>query len=184
MSQTAFDASGFLRFDLESGRIRSAMEEDLTLVPRRLLGLLTPGERLVAAGREWGRLHGEGLAREKREAPIEVLADSLGGLLAMAGMGRVSVEIRGDALLLRAAPPADSTPETAAASRDLMAGFIAGFLTGIDPAGFDVLTLSGDSGEQLFWAGGPRAVARVRGWMTEGMEPLAALDRLSRGGAP
>jgi hypothetical protein len=186
MSQTAFDASGFVRFDLASGRIRSAADETLALVPRRLLDLLAPGGTLVAAARDWGRVHGERLAAAARKpgdpAPIEALADALGGVLAVAGLGRVTVETRGDALLFRAVTPGGSPESGAAPTRDLLAGFIAGFLTAIGPAGFDVLPLSGTADEQLLWAGNPTAVARVRAWVDGGDEPLQALDRLSRGG--
>jgi hypothetical protein len=186
MNQTAFDASGFVRFDLASGRIRSAADETLALLPRRLLGLLAPGGQLVAAARDWGRIHGERLApaaRDPREpAPIEALAEALGGVLAVAGLGRATVETRGDALLFRVTEPSGSLEAESAVNRDLLAGFVGGFLTAIDPAGFDVLPLSGTAGEHLLWAGSPAAVARVRAWLAEGEEPLRALDRLSRGG--
>jgi hypothetical protein len=182
MNQTAFDASGFVRFDLASGGIRSVADESLALVPRRLLGLLEPGAGLDAAAREWGRAHGERLARTGREAPVETLADTLGGVLAVAGLGRVTIETRGDALLLRAVAPDGSREAEPAATRDLLAGFVAGFLTAVDPAGFEVLTLSESGGERLLWAGSPAAVARVRAWMKDGVEPMQALDRLSRGG--
>ncbi|HUT78685.1 MAG TPA: hypothetical protein VM285_13405 [Polyangia bacterium] len=186
MSQTAFDASGFVRFDLASGRIRSAANETLALVPWRLLDLLAPGGQLVAVARDWGRIHGERLAAAARDsqepAPIEALADALGGVLAVAGLGRVTVETRGDALLFRAVSPGGSLEYGSAPTRDLLVGFVAGFLTAIDPAGFDVLPLPGTAGEQLLWAGSPPAVARVRAWMDEGEEPMQAMDRLSRGG--
>jgi hypothetical protein len=183
MSQTAFDASGFVRFDLARGRIRSAADEDLALVPLRLLGLLPPGDGLVAAGREWGRIHGERLARAGREAPIETLADALGGALAVAGLGRLALETRGDALLFRVAPAGDTLPDESAAGRDLLVGFIAGFLTALEPAGFEVVELCRDSGSRLFWAGNPAAAGRVRAWIAGGVEPLQALDRLAQGGA-
>ncbi|MFO8073353.1 MAG: hypothetical protein R6V85_15925 [Polyangia bacterium] len=186
MDQLAFDAGGFVRIDISTGEIRSAAEERLALLPAGVVASLQPGEALSGEARRWGEIHGKRLANKIAEgherAEIEVLAEHLAGVLAVAGLGRAALEIRGDALLLRLHSPAGGSAGTGG-RRALVAGFLAGYLSALEPAGFDAIHLLEKDTEELFWAGAPAAVERVDAWLAQGVDPLAALDRLAEGGA-
>lgn len=183
MSYPAFDAAGAVQFDLDSGTIRSTTDERLALLPVELLSLLEPGDDLHRAAREWGASHGRRLAAliaaGDDPTSLDLLADHLGGTLTVAGLGRFTVEIRGDALLLRISNRSASSGGRTA----LLTGFLAGYLSELDPSGFEVLPLSSDADGELFWAGNPTAMKQVIEWLEQGVAPLEALDRVGRGGA-
>jgi hypothetical protein len=186
MNQPSFDAGGFVRIDITTGEIRSAAEERLALLPAGVVASLRPGEALSTEARRWGGIHGKRLADKIAEgherAEIEVLAEHLSGVLAVAGLGRAALEVRGDALLLRLRGPAGGSAGSDG-RRALVSGFLAGYLSALEPAGFDAIHLLDQDSEELFWAGAPTAVKRVGAWLAEGVNPLAALDRLAEGGA-
>lgn len=184
MSHPAFDAAGFVKFDLDKGTIRSAGDDALALVPAEVVSLLEPGDDLDRAARNWGANHGMRLAEvlAVTEAPstMDLLAEYLGGSLTTAGLGRVEIQIRGDALLLRV--EAGSVAAPSAGRRALIAGFIAGYLEVLGPAPFGVVHFDGDQTSDVFWAGNPDAARQVQSWLEQGIDPLAALDRLAQGG--
>ncbi len=181
MDQPVFDAATFVKFDLTEGTIRSVGEEQLALVPPEVLAALNPGTELNEAGREWGSVHGKRLATalaEKESAPgVDVLAEHLCGTAATLGLGRLSVEIHGDALTFRVHTETTGSPGTEA----LLGAFIAGYLSVLTPNSYDVFLLDRVSGERLYWAGNSAAVQKVRRWIDDGIDPLAAIQRLTEG---
>jgi hypothetical protein len=183
MDQSSFDAKGFIEFDLRSGKIRSAGSEQLTLVPTEVLAELEPGEPLKEAARDWGRVHGgrlkEHLSSKGKSGGMEALADHLGGTAAALGMGRLSVEIVGDALLFRSKSKADSSANEGLNA--LMSGFLAGYLDALTGRSFDVAPLGPNEGDLIFLAGNSNAVNRVFRWREEGVDLFAAIGRLSEG---
>jgi hypothetical protein len=185
MSRPAFDAAGSVRFDLRTGTIRSAADEQLALIPADLVSLLDPGADLDRVARAWGESQGiqlaAVLARADEPTTIDTLADYLGGALTVAGLGRATIEIRGDALMFRIRPGIGAP--ASAGRRALLAGFLAGYLGALGPGGFGVVHLEGDAGSDLFWAGNPDAARRVQHWLEQGMAPTVALDSLAAGGA-
>jgi hypothetical protein len=186
MSHPAFDAAGFVKFDLESGSIRSPGDESLALVPVDVVSMLEPSADLDRAARSWGEIHGKRLAdvlaQSDSPSTVDLLTDYLGGSLTVVGLGRIHIEIRGDALMFRVKSD-DGSPGTAG-RRALLAGFLAGYLGALGPAGFGVVHVDSDEGGDLFWAGSPQAAQRVQTWLMEGMAPMTALDRLTEGGGP
>jgi hypothetical protein len=184
MSHPAFDPAGFVRFDLSNGTIRSSAEEPLALIPADVVSMLEPGNDLDMAARNWGATHGKRLADvlagTDEPSTMDLLAEYLGGSLTTAGLGRLSIEIRGDALLFRI--EAGDSATQSAGRRALIAGFIAGYLEAVGPAAFGVVHLGGDESADMFWAGNPDAARQLQSWLEQGMEPTAAVDRLGRGG--
>ncbi len=183
MDQPVFDAAAFVAFDLKAGMIFSAAKEPLALVPLDVLETLAPGNQLDEAAHRWGSIHGERLALTVASAGdsvgVDVLAEHVGGTVAALGMGRVSVEIYGDALMFRAQVEGK---QDASDGRDaLLSGFLAGFVSALTTESFDVLLIDQAAQSKLFWAGNPDAVRRVRRWIEDGIEPLAAIGRLSKG---
>lgn len=179
MDNPVFDAASFVKFDLDAGLISSIGEEQLALVPGEVLRALKPGMVLDSTARNWGLRHGKRLAAQvaemDRAAGIEMLAEHLGGTAAVLGMGRVSVELRADALMFRARSKNVSEGGSA-----LLAGFLAGYLSALSEYDFEVLCLGKDRGDQLFWAGNQEAATKVRLDTSDGEEPLTAIGRLAR----
>ena len=183
MDQPVFDAAAFVAFDLRAGMISSVGKESLALVPLDVIETLVPGSRLDEAARRWGSIHGEHLALVVADAGdslgVKVLADHVGGTIAALGMGRVSVEVHGDALMFRAH---DKGGQDGSDGRSaLLCGFLAGFVSALTAESFDVLLIEQTAESTLFWAGNPEAVKRVFRWIEDGIEPLAAIGRLSKG---
>ena len=183
MTKSAFDATDFFRFDLANGSIKSREGEQLALVPVDLLDALAPGEQTTRRAAAFGKTHGErfgeivaGLA----EPPgVEVLADYLGGLTAVFGLGRLAVEIRGDAILFRLT----SGREMSDGVVTLLTGFLAGFMSEIEPeTNFETLHMQANDDGDLFWAGNPKAIDQVKDWLADGVKPMEALWLLSEEG--
>ena len=183
MEQLSFDAAGFIEFDLNAGQIRSAGNETLALVPFNVLAALEPGEDLKKTAQEWGLLHGnrlsEKIADSGKSAGINVLADHLGGIAATMGMGRVRIEIRGDALIFKART--ESKSNASAGALALVNGFITGYLNALGEHRFEGVSLGEIKGEQCFWVGNSFAAQKVRKFINEGVTPLAAVERLAEG---
>jgi len=187
MGYPTFDAAGAVKFDLETGKISSAGDEQLALLPAEMISMLEPGDSLHRVARAWGESQGKRLAELIADGDdpttLDLLADHLGGALTVAGLGKFAIEIRGDALLFRVAGLSGDGAGTSAGRTALLTGFLAGYLGALDPAGFEVLPLSSEPDAELFWAGNPTAMKQMIEWLEEGVAPLEALDRLGRGGA-
>ncbi|MCP4604894.1 MAG: hypothetical protein GY847_30965 [Proteobacteria bacterium] len=185
MNQPVFDTEAFIEFNLDNGKIYSVGKEQLALVPPDVLAALEPGDRLNEASRCWGKVHGErlaeGLAETDDSVEVGVLAEHLCGTAATLGMGRLSVEIYGNALMFQEHSEEDQT--TSRGCDSLLGGFLSGYLSALVPDSFDVLPLGRIGGKKLFWAGNPDAVNQVRLWIEDGIEPFAAIGRLSEGSA-
>ena len=78
MSASVFDAAGFVTFDLSTGEIRSAGEEQLALIPPDVLALLDPDVQLARVITNWGGVHGERLATSlfENSTPAGVVLES------------------------------------------------------------------------------------------------------------
>ncbi len=175
MTQTVFDAGRFVEFDLSKGAIFAAGSEPSQLIPSKVLAALLPGDGLEDAAREWGRGHGERLAEtlgdEVETAGMEVLANHLGGTAAVLGLGTVSLEVRGDLLLIRIDVPG-------AGCTQLYTGFVEGYLAALFTNPFEALVVEQAQEGMLLWVGSPSAVASARDRMSQGESPLAAIERL------
>lgn len=184
MTEPVFDAAGYLNLDLETGSIRSSDQEQLAVIPMDLLGSLQPGEELDKRARAWGETAGENLAVMALEAEdsssLDMLAQHLAGSLAVAGFGKVKVDVRDDALLFRVTSRCNDDARPALVA--LVGGFLSGYLSAvISPERFDVTRLHDEDDAVVFWAGNPDAVQRLKGMVADGVKPFDALDLLARG---
>jgi hypothetical protein len=170
MSHPAFDAAGFVTFDLEKGSIRSPGDEPLTLLPVGLVSLLEPSDELEQSARAWGEVHGKRLADalggSDEPASVNLLADYLGGSLTVTGLGRIGIEIRGDALMFRIA--AQDAPAGSAGRLALITGFLGGYLSALGPNEFAVLHVGHGADES---SGPPRS----RRWIMKSVEDRRSL---------
>ena len=180
MSDTAFDATGFAGFDLSAGTIRTPQGHGLSLLPLDILASLAPTPALRRTAVEWGRQQAESLALNA-DAQMNAFAGDLRGRLALMGLGRMEVEIRGHALLFRLAAP--DAPMTGIL-RSLVEGFLSGYLQSLKrDAAFEVISIEQSDNETLFFAGNPSACSNLQSWIDGGSAPMAAIERLNREGA-
>jgi len=186
MTDPVFDAAGYIKFDLDTGTIRSADDQGLAVVPLDLIASLQPGDALGQASRKWGEAAGEKLAVLSLESdePLgpEALAEHLAGSLAMAGFGRARVNIRSGALLLELETQCEKEARPGLVA--VVGGYLSGYFSSmISPDVFEAIAIEEGDDTITFWAGNPIAVEKVRGMIDEGASPLEALDRLAREGA-
>ena len=112
---------------------------------------------------------------------METLADHLGGTTAVLGMGRLSLEIQGDALLFRVRSETDPKIVSSQGYQAFVCEFWGGYLSALAKRRFDVLLLEDTNGNQRYFAGNPDAVKKIRDWKAEGVVPSVAMERLARG---
>jgi len=174
MTQPAFDAAGFARFDLDKGTISSPAQDDLALVPTKLLAALEPSNDIRDAARAWGvsrgRLLTDALKGGSKQPGVQTLADHLAGAIATAGLGKATVEIRSDALLVRLEGlPSNST----AGMTSILEEFIGGYLsTQKTNAKFETAHMK----DGVFFCGNDVAASKIRACTAKGSDPFKTLD--------
>jgi hypothetical protein len=180
MGQPSFNPSASLRFDLAGGTITVAPRGLRALVPvEALLALLreaSPGAARAfgqAMGREIGERVAGRLGDGTSQATLAEILDHLGGELALAGLGSLSIERWGKALVFCSAGGL-ATPEGEA----MMAALLEGALH--DGFGRDATVLPIDrSGDvRRYLVASPATARRVQGWLGEGLGYGDALGRL------
>lgn len=182
MNKPVFDAGSFVEINLSEGAVVSREDDRLALISTDILKALPPSEPLHRAAAQWGKRHGARLDMHLRNesasdaAGLEALSEHLGGTLAVLGMGRIRLEIRQDALLLRASQGGGESEDTGAWS--LLAGFLSGYLSGLSGHPFDVIDLGEDSSERLFFAVNPEAAEAARAALQAGETPMDVVDGL------
>jgi hypothetical protein len=177
MIEPVFDAKGFVEFDLTAGQISSVGNDRLALIPLEVLASLSPSKELDEAARKWGQAHGARLAQGlPADAGVQALADNLGGTAAVLGLGRLSIEIRGDALLLKISKKAQVAATKGGTA--LLMGFLGGYLTAIAGDSFELVAMGDKNDELLFFAGNGEAAGTVRKSIENGGEPIEAIGQL------
>lgn len=181
MEEQIFDAVAFARFELNAGEIRSAEDGALLLLPPEVAAEIAPSPTVNKASRDWGHLHGRGLrsALEIRneKASMELLSQHLCGTLAVLGLGRVSIEVHGNALLLR---QASSSP--VAQSKGLSAilcGFVAGYLEGLTDQPFAATPVGTTFESAFIFVGNDTCVAAVTRLAGTGASAVDIVKQLS-----
>ncbi len=180
MPGPAFDPNGAVRFDMTNGAASDSRGVKFVLVPVGALEALdrtTPGA-LAHLGSEVGRACGArivaklGGASEVRGATLDVVVTHLAGELAIAGLGSVSVEQWGKALVVVLANPNVDAD-----------GFLAGALAGAVTvaAGREVcmVPIGREGNVARFLIGTPQTMIRCRSLVSSGkswMEILQALQ--------
>lgn len=175
MAAPSFDATHSIQFDLGRGNVRSG-DEQVLLVPANALASLTavaPAE----ASQGLGRAIGAAIGRRARarlddvaEASIEAVVTQLAGEAALAGIGSLSIERWGQALvvLVEASPLAHS----------LLAPLVASALEAIFGRAVWCALLSGEDPHARLLVASERSTERVREWIASGVSWGNALTRL------
>jgi hypothetical protein len=185
MSQTSFDAASFVQFDLENGLVSTLEKKPVALVPLEVLSTLEPGEELHEAASSFGRLHGKQLQVNLQGADqspgVQELAEHLAGTAAVLGLGRLSVEIFGDALILRIGSTSEDSATSSRGYQALLCGFFSGYLNSLSSREFQVIPLDVVDSDQRYLASNPNAAKKVIRWMSSGTDTITAIGKLSEG---
>lgn len=181
MIDNAFDAAGFIKVDLETGTISSPLQTPLALVPLSVLQTLTPTSAGKDASVNWGKERGEVLASTLNVeiATMDVLAQHVQGEIALMGMGRASIDVFGDALLIKitgGTPAAAASPVVSA----ILEGFSAGYISAVSKKEFDALTIEHGADVRVLFVGHVDTTARVKSLLAAGIAPLVALEKLHK----
>lgn len=181
MDKPVFNATSFVDINLATGAITSSADDRLALVPKGILKALKPGDDLARAAFQWGKQHGQQLAKHASTGlGMEALASFLSGTIAAFGMGRLRIEIRNNALLFRARGVGDGDVEATLTlgESELLEGFLAGYLSALGEQPFCVIHVGEENGDQLFFAGNPTVVGEVRKLPAQGNDRVAAVEKL------
>jgi hypothetical protein len=178
MPAPAFDAKGAVRFDLPSGAASDVRGTRLILLPAAALDALEPGV-LAHLGSELGRGCGARVAARLggdasvRTTELEAVATHLAGEIAIAGIGALSIERWGRALVL--------VVDNAGVAND---GFIGaalggalGAATGRDVA---IAPLGREGTKARFFVGAEATVRKLGDLLTEGRSWSDALALLQK----
>lgn len=186
MDKSSFDAAGSVQFNLDDGVISSSAKgKQLALLPVEILTALQPGAELERVAIQYGQLHGEqlleNLPQDDTSMGMEALADHLGGTTSVLGMGRLGLEIHGDALLLKVHSETDPQVIASPGYQTFVCRFWGGYLSALTKRPFEVLLLEKTDENQRYFAGNPQAVEKVRSWRSEGVTPSVAMEKLAGG---
>jgi hypothetical protein len=211
MPEARFDPSKAVTFDLASGLVHIEGAPSRLLVPADALRALSeaagaeataafgralgaPMGRRVATrlggdtvgdgrsgGNEGGDGAGSGSAETVRKASIEGIVNHLGGELALAGLGSLSIERWGHALVL----VVDHSPLEGAGDKLLEAALAGALEEATGRGGVRALLIARDEARARFLIAGSAAIEKARGWIEQGMTWGEALARLhSKPAAP
>lgn len=182
MSLPSFDPTNTVTFDLARGLVRLDDNSARLLVPSSALLALAkaaPPEAIAAFARAVGeplgarvaaRLSGaEGL----RTAPAEAVIEHLGGELALTGLGSLSLERWGRAMLL----VVDQSPLSGDAV-SLLAGILEGALLCATGREVRCVALQNSSQQSRFLVAGGAAATKAAEWLHAGVSWGEVLARL------
>jgi hypothetical protein len=182
-----FDPTHSVRFDLPRGSVVAGGEQRHVLLPCTALDdlVLTAGtEAAVSVGRALGTSIGEQVAERfggiaaLREAPIAQVVREIAGELATRGLGVVSVERWGRALVVAIERPA-------VADLAFLAAIVEGVIAGASEARVWCTSLGRDAAVVRVLVAGERAVARARAMLDVGTpwgDVLVRLQNPKKGG--
>ncbi|MCU0662150.1 MAG: hypothetical protein MUC50_07460 [Myxococcota bacterium] len=181
MDEQVFDAEAFARFDLNAGEIRSAEDGVLLMLPPEVAAGITPSPAVSRASREWGLLHGRGLrsALDIRggQAGMELLSQHLCGTVATLGFGRLSIEVYGNALLLRV--PRSGPVLSSKGLAEVFTSFVAGYLEGLSDHSFEVAPLGAAGESILLLASNEQAAVAAARFAQAGESAMNIVQKMS-----
>jgi hypothetical protein len=173
MAHARFDPSHAVRFDLSRGQVRLDGRDDHVLVPSAALLELCreAGDEVQRGfGRRLGTEIGRRVAARLGAGPgavegatIAAVVEHLGGDLALAGLGSLSLERWGRALVLRI----DGSPFGADGDA-LLGAVLQGAIQRAMSRDAAVLRLDRDADRARFLVTSHAAAARARAWLGEG----------------
>lgn len=185
MALPRFDPSHSVKFDIARGTVQlDGSGPRLLVPPDALLDLCKHAgeESLRDFGRKLGteagmRVAGQ-LGNAAETAPMDSFVEHLGGNLALLGLGSLSLERWGRALVFLV-----SESPLGAAGSHLIAAVIEGALQRSVGRDARVVVLGSDDGNVRLLATGTAGASKVEKWLKEGVAWGDALARLHEGGA-
>ncbi|MBN2343816.1 MAG: hypothetical protein JXX29_22130 [Deltaproteobacteria bacterium] len=178
MTDNAFDAAGFITVNLDTGCIDSPAQTPMVVVPREVLASLAPSDEFLRAAREWGSRRGEVFAQSVNLAAesLDLFAQHIQGEIALMGLGRASLEVYGDALLVNIAV----TESASNVIVEMLVQFISGYFSAQSDNVFTSTILENvDSRLQLF-VGSVEAVAEMDAQLQQGVSVSEAIAVLHK----
>lgn len=182
MPASSFDSTHAVRFDLPQGRVHAGGDgERLLLVPTSAiddLALSAPPEAVQALGKALGTAIGRRAAarmENAQAASMESFVTQLAGETALAGVGALSVELWGRAMVV--------VVEGSSLTGTLLAPLVGAAIEAASGRGVACALLSRDEHMARLLVGGERGVSRVREWLAGGMSWSEALAKLQGGGS-
>ncbi|MCU0682907.1 MAG: hypothetical protein MUF34_11765 [Polyangiaceae bacterium] len=185
MAQLPFDPSKAVTFDLAHGRVQLDESPACVLIPAPALAGLVGAvsrEGRAALARSLGEPLGRRVARRLGNAEgslgasIDTMVDHLGGEFAIVGLGSLSLERWGRALLF----VCDHSP-FGAEGDELLAELLDAALEGATGRPVRCVPLMRDGTRVRLLAANERASGRVRAWLGEGLGWGEVLARLHAG---
>ncbi len=188
MPELRFDPSNAVTFDLESGLVHLEGAPFRLLVPAGALAALlnsAGAEAIRAFGHALGEPMGRRLctrfagheqsggAEAVRGASLDAMVDHLGGELSLAGLGALSLERWGHALLL----VVDHSP-LGKEGDAMLEAVLSSALQAATGRAANAVLLGRDNSRARFLIAGDKALSKVRAWLGEGLGWGEVLTRL------
>jgi hypothetical protein len=182
MSSASFTANQSVRFDLSHGAVRAGTSDERhVLVPLAALADLassaTPSA-VEAMGRAVGKAIGQRAAARMGDpagASLEAFVTQLAGEAALAGVGVLSIERWGRALVV--------VLEGSSLPAALIASLVGAALEAASGRAVATALLAHDAGAARVLVASDGAVGRVRAWIASGMAWGDAITKLHGGGS-
>jgi hypothetical protein len=179
MAAPSFDATHSIQFDLGRGNVRAG-DEQVLLVPASALAHLTTvatpeanetlGRALGAAIGRRARSRLQDIAQDVTQASIEMVVTQLAGEAALAGIGSLSIERWGRAVVVLV--------EGSPLAHLLMPPLVASALEAIFGRAVWCTLLSNEDPHARVLVASERGIERARDWVAAGMPWGDALTRL------
>ena len=182
MDTSSFDPTRAVVFDLPRGQVSLQGKSPVLVLPAEALAQIC-GRLDVAAIRQFGsglgRPAGVRIRERLRSVPtLEVMVDQLGGELSLAGLGSLTMERWGQALVVRI----EGCP-LGAPAHELMSAYVEAALQVAVERELEALVLERGPDSFRLLLCGKAGAARVKGWLSAGGswgDALAALHHNPR----
>ena len=183
MDTSSFDPTRAVVFDLPRGQVTLQGKSPVLVLPAEALAQIC-GRLDVAAIRQFGSVLGKPAGVRIRERlrsgspSLEVMVDQLGGELSLAGLGALTIERWGQALLIRI----EGCP-LGAPAHELMSAYVEAALQVSVERELEALVLERGPDSFRLLLCGKAGAARVKGWLSAGGswgDALAALHHNPR----
>jgi hypothetical protein len=182
MVASSFDPTHAVRFDVPRGSVRTRGDDDrVLLVPTAALDdlvLSAAPEAVEALGRALGAAIGRRAASrmgDPQSASMDSFVEQLAGEAAIAGVGVLSIERWGRALIV--------VIEDSPLVGTLLAPIVASAIEAASGRRASCTLLSRDDRAARILVGSERGVSRVREWIASGVGWSEAVGKLHGGGA-
>jgi len=180
MDTSSFDPTRAVVFDLPRGQVTLQGKSPVLVLPAEALSQIC-GRLDVAAIRQFGSALGKSAGARIRERlrsgppSLEVMVDQLGGELSLAGLGALTIERWGQALVIRI--------EGCPLGHELMSAYVEAALQVSVERELEALVIERGPDSFRLLLCGKAGAARVKGWLSAGGswgDALAALHHNPR----